>query len=296
MSVVDRSAKGDKVLSFLNITVLVLLSVLFVYPLWHCLMASFSEPLSLVGFRGLILKPFGFSLEGYKAILGNSNLLTGYKNTLFYVVVGSVINMALTILGAYALSRKDMVLRKPITLIIVFTMYVDFGLIPSFLNIRDLHLYDSRWAIILPAALNTYNLIVMRTAFQSVPQSLTESAMIDGANDFVTLWKIILPVSKATVSVVALFYAVEHWNSWFSSSVFLRDRGKFPLQLFLREILISNSSAANAGEISSVDGIVFLDELIKYCSIVVSTVPILCIYPFVQKYFVTGVMLGSIKE
>lgn len=296
MAMVERKTKGEKLLSGTNMFILAILTVVFFFPLWHCLMASFSEPLSLIGYKGLVLSPMGFSLEGYRTVLKNPSITIGYSNTLFYVIVGTALNMLLTVLGAFALSRKQMIFKRPLTLLIVFTMYIDFGLIPSFLNIRQLGLYDSRWAIILPVALNTYNLIVMRTAFSSVPSSLEESAMIDGANDFTILWRIVLPVSKATLAVVVLFYAVGHWNSWFSASVFLRDRNKFPLQLFLREILIASSSSTAAGEGNSVDGVMYLEELIKYCTIVISTLPILCLYPFVQKYFVTGVMLGSIKE
>ena len=296
MAVVDRSNRGEKALHGVNLFVLALLTVIFFYPLWHCLMASFSDPTSLIGYKGLISLPMGFSLDGYKTVLQNKNILTGYMNTLFYLVAGTAINMVLTILGAYVLSRRRMMLKGPLTLLIVFTMYMDFGLIPAFLNVRDLGLYDSRWAILLPVAINTYNLIVMRTAFVSVPAALEESAMIDGANDFTILFKIILPLSKATLAVVVLFYVVEHWNSWFSASIYLRDRDRFPLQLFLREILISSSSSTAAGEASSVDGVMYLEELIKYCSIVISTLPILCVYPFVQKYFISGVMLGSVKE
>ena len=296
MAVVDRSSYGEKTLHGINLFVLALLTVIFFYPLWHCLMASFSDPTSLIGYKGLISLPKGFSLEGYKTVLQNKNILTGYMNTLFYLVVGTAINMVLTILGAYVLSRRRMMLKGPLTLLIVFTMYMDFGLIPAFLNVRDLGLYDSRWAILLPVAINSDNLIVMRTAFASVPAALEESAMIDGANDFTILFKIILPLSKATLAVVVLFYVVEHWNSWFSASIYLRDRDRFPLQLFLREILISSSSSTAAGEASSVDGVMYLEELIKYCSIVISTLPILCVYPFVQKYFISGVMLGSVKE
>lgn len=296
MAVVDRSNRGEKALHGVNLFVLALLTVIFFYPLWHCLMASFSDPTSLIGYKGLISLPMGFSLDGYKTVLQNKNILTGYMNTLFYLVAGTAINMVLTILGAYVLSRRRMMLKGPLTLLIVFTMYMDFGLIPAFLNVRDLGLYDSRWAILLPVAINTYNLIVMRTAFVSVPAALEESAMIDGANDFTILFKIILPLSKATLAVVVLFYVVEHWNSWFSASIYLRDRERFPLQLFLREILISSSASTAAGEASSVDGVMYLEELIKYCSIVISTLPILCVYPFVQKYFISGVMLGSVKE
>lgn len=296
MAIVERKTIGERAFNWANAIILGILTIVFFYPMWHCLMASFSEPISLIGYSGFIFKPMGFSLEGYKTVLQNSNIYTGYFNTMIYLVGGTAINMVLTVLGAYALSRKGLALRTPITLIIVFTMYMDFGLIPAFLNIRQLGLHNTRWAIILPIAINTYNMIVMRTGFAAVPASLEESAKLDGANDFIILWKIMLPVCKATLAVVALFYAVGHWNSWFSAAIYLQDRSKFPLQLFLREILIANSSANTAGEINSVDGVQFLDELIKYCSIIISTVPILVVYPFVQKYFVTGVMVGSVKE
>lgn len=296
MAIVERKTVGERAFNWINAILLGLLTVAFLYPMWHCLMASFSEPISLIGYNGFILRPMGFSLQGYKTVLGNANIYIGYGNTFFYLIVGTAINMALTVLAGYALSRKSLAIRVPLTLMIVFTMYMDFGLIPAFLNVRQLGLYNTRWAIILPGAISTYNMIVMRTGFSAVPASLEESARLDGANDFVILWRIMVPVTKATLAVVALFYAVGHWNSWFSAAIYLQDRSKYPLQLFLREILIANSSMNTAGEINSVDGVQFLDELIKYCSIIISTVPILVIYPFVQKYFVTGVMLGSVKE
>ena len=294
MAAVERSTRSEKLLSAVNIAVLLLLTIVFFYPMWHCLMASISDPVSLIGYKGLVTLPIGFSLEGYKAVLNNSNIAIGYSNTLFYVGVGLLINMVLTILGAYALSRRQMMFKIPLTLLIVFTMYIDFGMIPSFLNVRDLGLYDSRLAIVLPVAINTFNLIIMRTAFASVPASLEEAAMIDGANDFTILWKVVLPACKATLAVVVLFYMVEHWNSWFSASIFLRSRTKYPLQLFLREILLASSTAA--GEGNSIEGVLYLEESIKYGTIIISTVPILLVYPFAQKYFVSGIMLGSIKE
>lgn len=295
MAVVERKTMGDRAFNVVNITILALLSLVFVYPMWHCLMASFSEPTALIGLKGLLWKPIGFSLAGYKTVLQNQNIYIGYANTIFYVVVGTLINMVLTIIGAYCISRRGSMLMRPLTLLIVFTMYVDFGLVPMFLNVRDLGLYNSRWALILPGALSTYSMIVMRTAIYAVPRSLEESAEIDGATDWTILWKILIPCIKATLAVVALGYVVGHWNSWFGASIYLRDRDKFPLQLFLREILIANSQSAAAGEGSSVDGFLYMDELLKYCTIVISTVPILCAYPFVQKYFVSGMMLGSVK-
>jgi putative aldouronate transport system permease protein len=180
---------------------------------------------------------------------------------------------------------------------IVFTMYFGGGLIPNYMLVRALGLYNTRWALIIPGAIGTWNLVVMKTAFSAIPDSLEESARIDGANDFVILFRIILPVVKATIAVMMLFYAVGHWNAWFGAMIYLRNRSLYPLQLFLREILIYSSSGGNtAAEASYDDTRAFIELLIKYCTIVVSTVPILFIYPFAQKYFVKGAMLGSLKE
>jgi len=295
MAVVERKTIGERTFNGVNIFLLTLLSVIFLYPMWHCLMASFSDPVRLTGYRGFIFAPLGHSMEGYTAILRNRNIGTGYTNTIIYILVGTSINMLLTILGGYALSRKRLMLRRVLTLAFVFTMYVDFGLIPAFLNVKGLGLYNTRWALLLPGAISTYNLIVMRTAFQAIPASLEESAYIDGADDFVILFRIMLPLAKATLAVIVLFYAVGHWNAWFSAAIYLQNRDFFPLQLFLREILLANSSNAMM-DLGSLDSVRYLDELLKYCSIIVATVPILCVYPFIQKYFVTGVMLGSVKE
>jgi putative aldouronate transport system permease protein len=294
MAPIDRKTSGEQVLSAINIAVLVLLTIIFLYPMWHCLMASFSDPNSLIGYRGFLFTPLGFSTEGYTTVLKNKNLLTGYGNTLLYTCIGSFINVMLTVIGGYCLSRKNMMFRRVVTLLIVFTMYVDFGLIPAFLNVRNLHLYDTRWALLLPEAIGTYNLIVMRTAFAALSPSLEESAMLDGATDITILFRILLPLTKATLAVVALFYAVGHWNSWYSAMIYLQDRQKFPLQLFLREILIANTQSSEMA-MSRAEQTQHLDELIKYCSIIVSTLPILVAYPFAQKYFVTGVMVGSVK-
>lgn len=294
MAIVENKSRGERIFNGVNIFILLLLTLIFFYPLWHCLMASFSDPGKLLANSGALPWPAGYSLRGYEAVLSNQNILTGYQNTLFYVIVGTSLSMVLTLVGAYALTRQGLMLKKPIMVMIVITMYIGGGMIPDFMVVSKLGLFDSRWSVILATAITTYNLMVMRTAFLQVPHSLEESAMLDGANDFVILWRILLPVTKATIAVVALFYAVGRWNAWFNASIFLRSRSKYPLQLFLREILIANQTSGNDG-VTSEDGMFYLEEVIKYCTIIVSTVPILCIYPFVQKYFVTGVMLGSVK-
>ncbi len=270
-----------------------IMAVACLYPMWHVVMASFSDPIELMRHSGVILKPLGHSLEGYRVVLQNPNIPKSYFNTIFYVLAGTSINMLLTTMGAYALSRKGFLFRRTLTLLIVFTMYFNAGLVPNFLLVKGLGMYNSILALMLPGAISTWNLIVMKTAFQSIPVSLEESARLDGANDFTILFRIFLPLSKATVAVMILFYAVGHWSSWFHAMLYLRDRAKFPLQLIMREILISNSANGNASADSDV---MFLQEVVKYATIVVSTVPILFIYPFAQKYFMAGVMIGSVKE
>lgn len=267
------------------------ITIICLYPMLYVFFASISDPMQIMYHTGPLIKPLGFSLQGYQAVLRRPDIWTGYGNTIFYVVAGTAINMVMTTLGAYALSRKEFMLKKPFTMMIVFTMYFTGGTIPNFLLVKNLGMLNTRWAIIVPVAIGTWNMLVMRTAFSTVPASLEEAALIDGANDLQILLKVMIPVSKATMAVIFLFYAVGHWNSWFSAMIYLpRARDLFPLQLFLREILIS-SSDVSAGDLT-VD---FIGESIKYATIIVSTVPILCIYPFLQKYFVKGVMMGSVK-
>lgn len=268
------------------------MALVCLYPMWHVIMASFSDPIRLMRHSGVIIKPLGFSLEGYKVVLQNPNIPRSYLNTIYYVVLGTTINMILTTIGAYALSRKGFMFKRTLTLLIVFTMYFNAGLVPNFLLVKNLHLYNTIWALVLPGAISTWNLIVMKTSFQAVPVSLEESARLDGANDFTILFKIFLPLSKATIAVMILFYAVTHWSSWFNAMIYIRDRGKYPLQLIMREILVTNSAGGNTMDSDAM----FLQEIVKYSTIVVATVPILFIYPFAQKYFMSGVMMGSVKE
>ena len=282
-----QRTKGEKAFGVFNIIFLSLLSICALYPMYYVLMASFSDSGRLMSQSGLLLYPDGFSLQGYKVIIDNANIWTGYGNTLFIVIIGTIISLVVTSMAAYPLSRKSFTLRNFFMLMITFTMMFSGGLIPRFLVVNDVGLYDSIWSLILPVAVNTTNLIIMRTAFAAVPDSLEESAKIDGANDLVTYARIILPLTKATLAVLALYYGVSYWNSWFTASIYLRSRSKFPLQLILREILIANDNVNTDNELMA--------ESIKYAAIIVSTVPILCAYPFLQRYFVKGVMIGAVK-
>jgi len=248
--------------------------------------------------NGILLKPLGFTLNGYKLVFNNPSIMKGFANTLFYVVVGTSISLLLTCMSAYVLSRKNLLLGKPLMLMVTITMFFSGGLIPFYLQVQRLGLMNTRWAIILPSAISVWNLIVMRTAFSSIPESLIESAKIDGANDFTVLFKIVIPVSKATLAVIGLFYAVSQWNAWFNAMIFLRDRDKYPLQLILREILIANDTREMMNLPKGSAQFIKADAyktLIKYSTIIVSIIPILCVYPFLQKYFVKGVMIGSVK-
>jgi putative aldouronate transport system permease protein len=280
-----------------DIFIYVLLSVLTVvtlYPMLYVAFASISDAGQLITHKGLLLKPLGFSLEAYSSVFKNPGILTGYRNTLFILVAGVSLNLFMTALGAYVLSRKNVMWNNAFMFIIVLTMFFHGGLVPLYLTVKGVGLIDSLWAPIIPFAISTFNLIIMRTAFMSVPDSLEESAKIDGANHFTILFKIIIPLSMPVIAVMILYYAVEKWNGWFYSSIFIKDRELFPLQLILREILIANqtdsmSAGADMGDRFQIG------ETIKYATIMVATVPILCVYPFVQKYFVKGVMVGALK-
>lgn len=286
---------GEKVFDVFNHLFLILVAFICLYPMLYVAFASFSDPARFATHVGPLWYPLGFSLEGYKVVVRNPNIASGYMNTLIYVVAGTSINILMTSLGAYVLSRKFRV-KKVLMRMIVFTMYFGGGLIPNFLLVQALGLYNTRWALLLPGAIGTYNMIILKTAFESIPQGLWESAHIDGANDFSILFRIVIPVSKASMAVIILFYAVGHWNAWFNASIYLQNRDLFPLQLFLREILIGNSSGGNTLSSSGgTDAVLLVDKIVKYCTVIVATVPILFIYPFCQKYFTKGVMLGSVK-
>jgi len=261
-------------------------------------MASFSDPSVVYSDRGVYLWPKGaLNIKGYIQVFQNPNIVTGFGNTIFFVVLGTVMCMFVTILGAYVLSRKGLYWNGKILKLIIFTMYFQGGLIPFYIQTKNMGLIDNRMSIILPVLVNTWNLIIMRTSFANISDSLIESAKIDGASDWRIIWQIVVPVSKATIAVIALYYAVGFWNQWFNPSIFLNTKSKWPIQLVLREILLKNATNSMT-QVSSVGqtGSQMYRILIQYCTIVVATVPILVVYPFIQKYFVSGIMIGSLKE
>ncbi|MDG0875746.1 carbohydrate ABC transporter permease [Paenibacillus thiaminolyticus] len=286
---------GERIFEVFNILFLILLCLVTLYPFIYVLFASLSDPAWVVQQRGLIWHPSGLNLEAYRLVFDNPMITSGYLNTLFIVSAGTCLNVFMTALGAYGLSRQNVMWKNPIMFFIVFTMFFSGGLIPSYLLVTGLGMLDSLWALIFPGAISAFNLIIMRTAFQSIPHSLEESAKLDGANDFTVMIRIILPLSMPVIAVMILFYGVGHWNSWFGAMIYLRDRELYPLQLVLREILITNSTDSMLTSAGTADKMP-IGETIKYATIIVATVPILLLYPFLQKYFVKGVMIGAIKE
>ena len=289
----NKLTRGEKVFQAINTVFLIFMLIITLYPFWYIIVASVSSNTEVLQANGKMLWPRGFNVSAYKEVLKYASIWTGYKNTIFVLIVGTLISIILTAIGGYFLSRKNVFFQKYIAIAIVITMYFSGGIIPFYFTVKDLGLDGSLWSLILPTAISTYNLIIMRTAFAAIPDSLEESAKIDGARHFTILFRIMLPLCIPTVAVLILYYAVGYWNSWFNASLFLTDRGTFPLQLILREIILYNTGDANSAA-ASVDK-EDISETLQYATIIVSTVPILCIYPFLQKYFVKGVMVGAIK-
>ncbi|RAV12699.1 carbohydrate ABC transporter permease [Paenibacillus contaminans] len=268
--------------------------VITLYPFVYVASMSISDPRNVIN-NSVWLWPKGFSLEAYKRVFDNPDVWRSYYNTLFYTVVGTAVNVAMTILGAYPLARRTFFLRNQIMVFIVITMFFNGGLIPMFLLIKNIGLYDTRWALILPAAVGAYFIIIARTFLQSLPESLIESAKIDGANDIYILYKIILPLSMPIIAVLSLFYAVGHWNSYFSAMIYLSDSSLHPMSLYLVKILIQDSDSMVKGMAQDINRTMYSIQ-IKYALIIVTVLPILFVYPFLQRYFVKGVLIGSLKE
>mgnify|MGYP001065880802 CR=1 FL=1 len=283
---------GEYIFDRFNIILMILFCIITVYPVYYVIIASISAPNDIISHTGMLLYPKSLDFVSYKLVFEYPMIFTSYGNTIIYVVFGTLLNILLTTFGGYGLSRKGVPGSKFIMLAITITMFFSGGLIPRYLLVQNLNLIDTMWAVLLPSAIGTTNLIIMRTSFKNVPAAMEESAKIDGANDFTILFKIMIPMSMATISVLILFYAVNHWNEFFNPMLYLKSRDKFPLQLLLRELLITNSTDSMMGDVDEKSSVA---QVIKYSTIVVSTVPILCVYPFLQRYFTKGVMIGAVK-
>lgn len=291
-----RESVGDRVFLALIYIFLCCVLVAVLYPLIYIVSSSFSSAQAVVSGK-VWLWPVDFSLMGYKVIFSNPAILTGYMNSIIYTLLGVSINVVMTVAIAYPLSRSTFVGRNLIMMLLVFTILFSGGLIPTYLTVKAVGILDTRWAMVLPGALSVFQVIVARTFFQStIPKELGEAAELDGCSDIGFLWRVVLPLSKAIIAVLILFYAVGIWNAYFDALIYLKSPGLYPLQIILRNILILNTIDAtalvDANQMAARQG---LRDLLKYSLIVVATVPILCIYPFVQKYFVQGIMIGSVK-
>ncbi|WP_225048272.1 carbohydrate ABC transporter permease [Lacticaseibacillus kribbianus] len=292
-----KPSKADRVFDVTNILIISIFTLIILYPIIFVVMASVSDP-SKIFDTPLLLWPRGFSLDGYKEILQNKDILVGFKNAVIYTFLGTMVNLIVTTLGAYPLSRKEFVGKGFFTIFFTITMFFSGGLIPTYLVNQQIGFVNTIWVMILPGAISVYNMILMRTYFQAnIPSELLESAYVDGANDLQLLWKVVLPLSTPIIAVMAMFYGVGRWNDYFNAMIYLQDRSKFPLQLILREILVQNQFGdTSKALIASANAQTMLLKLtLKYSVVVVSTLPVLLFYPVVAKYFEKGIMVGAIK-
>lgn len=285
---------GEKLFDIANIALMLALVFLTFYPMYYVLCASVSNNALLQANAGMLIAPIQFTLGAYKLAFQHPMLMSGYRNTLVILACSLPLNILMTLLAGYFMATKGMALKKPILVFIMIPMFFSGGLVPAYLNQRSLGLYDNLWAIILPGALSIYNAIIAKTAMENLPDALRESAYIDGANEAVILFAIIAPLITPTICVLLLYYGVGHWNSWFSATIYLKQRTLMPVQVVLRMMLIENSDVLNASEVNA-DKLDSYTETIKFAAIIITTLPILCVYPFLQKYFVKGVMIGAVK-
>lgn len=289
-------SRGDRIFNVVNYLILTVITILVLYPLVFVLSASFSDPQTVL--RGeMLLWPKGFNFNSYEKIFQNNDILRGYSNTLIYTIAGTLINLVMTVIAAYPLSRRDFIGRNAIMALFVFTMFFSGGLIPTYLLIKNLGMLNTLWAMIIPNAVSIWNIIIMRTFIQqSIPNELQEAATIDGCSNIQILTRVILPLSMPIIAVTILFYAVGHWNAFFNALLYLSDKNKFPLQLILREILIQGQTN-DLVKMSTESAIKQQREVegIKYAVLIVANIPVLALYPFLQRYFVKGVMIGAIK-
>ena len=296
MNSTARLSKADRKFHIINNSFLAIAFALVSLPIVYIISSSFSSPDAVISGK-VWLWPVDFSLEGYKAVFENSQILTGYANTIFYTVTGTIINIFMTIFAAYPLSRKDFNGRNLFMFLFTFTMIFNGGIIPNYLLMRDLGILNTRWVMIIPGAIGVYNVIITRTYYQTqISTEILDAARIDGCSDFRFMFHIVIPLSKAITAVIALFYAVQHWNAFFQAFIYLSKQELFPLQIILRDILVLNSIDASLIDdpelMAAKQG---LADLLKYSLIIVASLPVWCVYTFVQKFFVKGVMIGAIK-
>lgn len=288
--------KNKAEIAFDAVNTIIMLALMFVtlYPMYFVICASISNNVKLQASPGILWFPKGFNLGAYKLAFSHPLLVSGYKNIIFVLLFSLPLNIIMTLFCGYFLASKNVYFKKPILAFIMFTMFFSGGMIPGYLNIRSLGLYNTLWALIIPGAMSIYNSIICKTAIEAIPDSLSESAYIDGANDLQIIFRIVFPLIMPTIAVLLLYYGVAHWNSWFPASLYIRDNPKLPIQNVLRAVLIANSDILNSAATAN-DQIDQFAETIKYAAIVITTVPVLCVYPFLQKYFVKGIMIGAVK-
>lgn len=285
-----------KIFPVVNGIFMIVISLLMLYPFYYCMISSVSDNSMLTAFHGILLRPLGkIQFGAYQKAFEHPLVVSGLKNILLILLFALPLNIVMTLICGYFMACKNVLLQKPIVMFVLFTMYFNGGMIPTYLNIRDLGLYNTLAALIIPGCLSVYNAIITRTAIEAIPESLTESARLDGAGELTIIFKIILPLLKPTIAVLLLYYGVGHWNSWFQASIYIKDNDLLPLQNILRSVLIENSQLVENNAVSETGQVSSYTETIKYAIIMISTLPIICIYPFLQKYFTKGVMIGAVK-
>ena len=294
---IEKNTPSRIIFNIFNYGFMAIFAVACIAPIWHVLMASVSNPRMLMGSSGILWKPLGeITMKGYEIVLRNKDILAGYGNTIFYVAWNAIAGTVCTMVAGFLVSRHSFRLQLPLLLFILFTMMFSGGLIPSYMVIRSLGMLNTRWVMMIPGLMNAFYIVMMKSAFEQLPPSYEESAKLDGAGPLTILFKILVPLVKANIAVIVMFTVVMQWNSWYPASIYLpKTRELWPLQLFMREVLIQNDSAkilTGADAMAKAD---LTTNLVKYCVTIVGTLPILCAYPFAQKYFVTGVTLGGVK-
>jgi putative aldouronate transport system permease protein len=290
-----KRTRGDVIFDTVNYTLISVFFLLILYPLYFIVIASISNP-DLVNTGSITFLPRGITLEGYARTFREANVWRGYRNTILYTVLGTTINVSLTLTAGYALSRKELVGRSLIMRLIVFTMLFSGGLIPTYLIVKGLGMTNTLWAMVIPNAVSAWNLIIARTYLQqAIPQELLEASQVDGCSYARFFWAVVVPLSGAIIAVLALFYSVAHWNSFFTGLIYLQDYAKYPLQLVLRDILLGFQASGSADDAKTLQEMQRIADLMKYALILIASFPMMVLYPFLQRYFVKGVMIGAIK-